>query len=86
MAGLSACPAIDMITTNEDCEAAFNEIAIEGYTFYSPGISAADQTPGCSWSSNTSDMTFNSDLNAVNTSNSYIGGLCRVGGSPASVY
>jgi hypothetical protein len=45
-AGDTPCSEEDMISNIEDCEAAFNEIALEGITWYGEYEGANDH-PGC---------------------------------------
>jgi hypothetical protein len=49
-AGDVPCSEEDMITTLEDCEAAFNELALEGYYFYGE-YDGLEVIPGCYWGS-----------------------------------
>jgi hypothetical protein len=69
-----------MITTLEDCEAAFNELALDGYTWQGE-YEDLSYIPGCQWASAASEVIFNPDLTAINTTGELRGGICRVGGT-----
>jgi hypothetical protein len=69
-----------MITTEDDCEEAFNQIAISGYTWHGLHVSTI-LLPGCFWDSASSVVKFNSAMDGVSNQGNTIGGLCRVGGT-----
>jgi hypothetical protein len=83
-AGDTVCSDNDTIAYLEDCQVAFDEISLEGYT-WQDAFEDANVIPGCYWDDNSTLITFNSNMDAVNTVGTHIGGLCRYGGSP-SVY
>ena len=75
------CKEGDMITTAEDCEAAFWELNLPGYEWNGTWTNA-DALPGCARGNKYGH--FNTDLDAVATTKLHQGSICRCGGSPGA--